>query len=189
MPRHSVVDRSRITFSMIIFLEIAPVEAAYSASSWISAKSGGPARPHVSCDRGTTRHAPRCTSPTSTGFWLRQTPWFMCVPGLCCLLRELHTDVSKPYTKPARHCSCLNALCIQARGGGKRWSWSVCAGWFAPVRPCWPYFIASLGSADAPIPQAAAPTAEDASGCVTCVMGVSRTCLPPLAAPGGTRGS
>ena len=34
MPRHSVVERSRIAFSMKIFLETAPVEAANSASSW-----------------------------------------------------------------------------------------------------------------------------------------------------------
>ena len=45
MPRHSVVERSRIAFSMKIFLETAPVEAANSASSWKSANAGGPARP------------------------------------------------------------------------------------------------------------------------------------------------
>ena len=45
MPRHSVVERSRIAFSMKIFLETAPVEAVNSASSWRSANAGGPARP------------------------------------------------------------------------------------------------------------------------------------------------
>ena len=33
MPRHSVVERSRIAFSIKIFLETAPVEAANSASN------------------------------------------------------------------------------------------------------------------------------------------------------------
>ena len=45
MPRHSVVERSRIAFSMKIFLETAPAEAANSASSWRSANAGGPTRP------------------------------------------------------------------------------------------------------------------------------------------------
>ena len=45
MPRHSVVERSRIALSMKIFLDTAPVEAANSASSWRSANAGGPARP------------------------------------------------------------------------------------------------------------------------------------------------
>ena len=53
MPRHSVVERSRIASSMKTFLETAPVEAANSASSWRSANDGGPARPCVSWDRGT----------------------------------------------------------------------------------------------------------------------------------------
>ena len=44
MPRHSVVERSRIAFSLKIFLETAPVEAAKSASTWRSANAGGPAR-------------------------------------------------------------------------------------------------------------------------------------------------
>ena len=58
MPRHGVVERSRIAFSMKIFLETAPVEAAISASSWKSTNAGGPARTYVSWDRGTKRHAP-----------------------------------------------------------------------------------------------------------------------------------
>ena len=45
MPRHSVVERSHIAFSMKIFLETALVEAANSASSWTSANAGGLARP------------------------------------------------------------------------------------------------------------------------------------------------
>ena len=57
MPRHSVVERSRIAFYMNFFLETAPIEAANSASSWRSAHAGGPARPYVSWDRGTKRHA------------------------------------------------------------------------------------------------------------------------------------
>ena len=55
MPRHSVVERLRIAFSMKIFLETVPVEATNSASSWRSANAGGPARPSVSWDRGTKR--------------------------------------------------------------------------------------------------------------------------------------
>ena len=58
MSRHSVAEGSRIAFSMTIFWETAPVEAANSASSWKSANTGGPARPYVSCDRGTNLHAP-----------------------------------------------------------------------------------------------------------------------------------
>ena len=57
MPRHSVVERLRIAFSMKIFMETAPVEAANSASSWRSANAGGPAQPYVSWDSGTKRHA------------------------------------------------------------------------------------------------------------------------------------
>ena len=45
MPRHSVVERSRIAFSMTIFFDNAPVQAAGSASSWRSANAGGPVRP------------------------------------------------------------------------------------------------------------------------------------------------
>ena len=54
MPRHNVVKRSRNTFSMKIFLETTPVKAA---SSWRSANAG-PARPYVSWDTRTKRHAP-----------------------------------------------------------------------------------------------------------------------------------
>ena len=92
MPRHSVVERSRIAFSMKIFLETAPVEAANTERSWRSANAGGPARPYVSWDRGTNRHAP------------------------------------------------------------------------VPVRLYLSRFNASLASADTLVPQAAAATAEDASG-------------------------
>ena len=55
MPRHSVVERSHIAFSMKIVLETALVEAVNSASSWRSANARGPARPYVSWDRGTKR--------------------------------------------------------------------------------------------------------------------------------------
>ena len=41
MPRHSVVERSRIAFSMRTFLETAPLEAASSVGSWRSANTGG----------------------------------------------------------------------------------------------------------------------------------------------------
>ena len=94
MPRHSVVERSRIAFSVKIFLETAPVEAANSASSWRSANAGGPTRPYV---------------------WDRGPKWHMPVP----------------------------------------------------VRPYLSRFNASLASEDTPVPQAAAATEEDASGCVT----------------------
>ena len=56
MPRHSAVERYRITSSIKIYLETAPVEAENSAISWGGAKAGGPARPYVSWDRGTKRH-------------------------------------------------------------------------------------------------------------------------------------
>ena len=67
-PPHSVVERSRIAFSMTIYLETAPVEAANSASSWRSANAGGPARPYVSWDRGTKRHAPAPVRPYLSRF-------------------------------------------------------------------------------------------------------------------------
>ena len=95
MPQRSVVERWRIAYSIKNFLETAPVKAASSASSWRSAKAGGPARRYVSWDRGTKQHA--------------------------------HVT-GRPYL------SCFNA---------------------------------SLSSADTPVPQAAAKTAEGASGCVT----------------------
>ena len=68
MPRHSVVERSHIAFSMKIFLETAPVQAANFASSWRSANAGGPARPYVSWDRGTKRHAPVPVRPYLSRF-------------------------------------------------------------------------------------------------------------------------
>ena len=51
MTRHRVVERARIEFSMTIFLDTAPDEAATSASSWRSTKVGGPIWPYVSWDR------------------------------------------------------------------------------------------------------------------------------------------
>ena len=42
MPRHSVMERSDIAFSMKIFLKTAPVEAANSAASWRGAQAGTP---------------------------------------------------------------------------------------------------------------------------------------------------
>ena len=41
MPRHIVVERWRIAFSMKILLATAPGEAANSASSWRRANAGG----------------------------------------------------------------------------------------------------------------------------------------------------
>ena len=49
-------------------LETAPIEAANSASSWRSANAGGPARPYVSWDRGTKRHAPVPVRPYLSRF-------------------------------------------------------------------------------------------------------------------------
>ena len=46
-PRHRVVDRSRIAFSIKSFLETDPILAAYSAISFSRAKASGPARPYV----------------------------------------------------------------------------------------------------------------------------------------------
>ena len=77
MPRHSIVERSRIAFSRRIFLETAPVEAANSASSWRSSNAGGPARPYASWDRGQSGTRPYLygrTCAASTHLWLRQTP-------------------------------------------------------------------------------------------------------------------
>ena len=48
MPRHSsIIERSHIAFSIRIFLETAPAEAANSATSWRSAKAGEAAWPCV----------------------------------------------------------------------------------------------------------------------------------------------
>ena len=52
MPLHSVVERSRMAFSVNSVLETAPAEAAGSAASWSSFKVGEPARPYVCGDRG-----------------------------------------------------------------------------------------------------------------------------------------
>ena len=86
---------TRIAISIHIFLEITPVVAANSASSWRSANAGVPARPNDSWDRERNRHSP------------------------------------------------------------------------VPERPYLSRFNASLASAETPVPQAAAATAEVASGCVT----------------------
>ena len=69
MPRHGVVETSRIALSMTIILETAPVKAANSTSSWRSANAGAPARQYISWDRGTKRQPQRtqagvsCTRP------------------------------------------------------------------------------------------------------------------------------
>ena len=63
MPRQSVVERSRIAFSMKVFLETAPIDDENPASSWRKVTAGGPSRPYVSWDRGTERHAPVPTRP------------------------------------------------------------------------------------------------------------------------------
>ena len=56
MPRNSAVEKSRITFSMKIFLETAPVEAANSTTSRRSANAEGPG----------SRHAPSATTSAVT---------------------------------------------------------------------------------------------------------------------------
>ena len=66
MPRCSVLERSRIVFSMKIFLETAPVEAANSASSWRSKPWGAPL--YVSWDMGTKRHTPVPVRPHLSRF-------------------------------------------------------------------------------------------------------------------------
>ena len=53
---------------MKIFLDTAPVEAANFASPWRSAQAGGLARPYVSWDRGTKRHAPVQVRPYLSRF-------------------------------------------------------------------------------------------------------------------------
>ena len=61
-------ERVRIAFSMGLFLETDPVEAANSEISSRSAKAGGPARQYVSWDRGTKRHAPVPVPPYLSRF-------------------------------------------------------------------------------------------------------------------------
>ena len=68
MPRHSVVERSRIAFCIKLFWETAPVNAVNSASSWRSAKAAGPARQYVSWDRGPQQHAPVPVRPYLSRF-------------------------------------------------------------------------------------------------------------------------
>ena len=58
IPRHRVVDRSRMAFSKKILLDTAPVLAAISAISLRRATAAGPARPTVSWLSGVNRHAP-----------------------------------------------------------------------------------------------------------------------------------
>ena len=53
MPQQSVVERSHIAFAVKISLDSSSDGAANLSTSWRSAKSGGPARPYVSWDRGT----------------------------------------------------------------------------------------------------------------------------------------
>ena len=57
LQRYRLRGRNRLQV-LILVLETAPVETANSASSWRNANAGGPARPYVSWDRGTTWHAP-----------------------------------------------------------------------------------------------------------------------------------
>ena len=58
IPRHRVVDRSRMAFSKNSRLDTTPEPAANSGISLRRAKSAGPARPNVSWLSGTNRHAP-----------------------------------------------------------------------------------------------------------------------------------
>ena len=58
IPRHRVVDRSRMAFSKKSRLDTTPEPAANSAISLRRAKDAGPARPNVSWLSGTNRHAP-----------------------------------------------------------------------------------------------------------------------------------
>ena len=68
MLQHSVVERSRIAFSLKIISETAPVEAANSASSWRGVNAGGPSRPYVLWDSGTKRHTPVPVRPYLSRF-------------------------------------------------------------------------------------------------------------------------
>ena len=58
IPRHRVVDRSRMAFSKRVLLDTNPELAANSALLLRRAKAAGPARPNVSWLSGTNRHAP-----------------------------------------------------------------------------------------------------------------------------------
>ena len=58
IPRHRVVDRSRMAFSKKILLDTTPELAANSALSLRRAKAPGPARPNFSWLSGMNRHAP-----------------------------------------------------------------------------------------------------------------------------------
>ena len=73
--------------------------------------------------------------------------------------------------RQGRRCRSIRKVGLQA--GTKRHA-------HVPIRPYLSRFSTSLASEDAAVPQAAATTAEDASGCTT------HTRLPPLAGPGGT---
>ena len=57
IPRHRVVDRSRMEFSKKILLETTPELAANCAISLRRAKAAGPARLNVSWLSGTNWHA------------------------------------------------------------------------------------------------------------------------------------
>ena len=58
IPRHRVVERSRMAFSKKILLDTTPDLAANSAISLRRAKAADPAQPNVSWLSRTNRHAP-----------------------------------------------------------------------------------------------------------------------------------
>ena len=93
MPRHSVLERSRIAFSMKICLETAQVEATNSENSWRSANAGGPARLYVSWDRGTKRHAPVPVRPSTGG---HMHPCMYIPAGIYWFSRVMHAAVKVP---------------------------------------------------------------------------------------------
>ena len=75
--RHSVADRSRTAFSVNIFLETAPAEAANAAISWRSAKTVGQLSLTLhgtGKQSGTRAYQYGHTNPASTHLLLRQTP-------------------------------------------------------------------------------------------------------------------
>ena len=75
MPLHSVVQRSRIAFSMKIVLETAPVKAANSASTLRSANAQPSHTFHGTGGQSGTRLCQYgCTCPAATYLWRWQTP-------------------------------------------------------------------------------------------------------------------
>ena len=187
MPRRSVVERSRIAFFTKSFLQNAVVGAANSASSWRSAKAGGPPRPYDSVGQGTKRHAPVpvrpyrsnvVACPVRTG---RET-----TTAKCALPRpaQQRTTASMSILRliPTKSSCAVRCCMLETTGEQKCWTVQI-----AVTAAVWHYYSTCPASTHGWLRQTP-QSSRLRRQLQRTQAGVSRTRRPPLAAQGGTGG-